>query len=90
MLLFLGIFYYSSLVIECRNVYAKRNMIIIDNNTHTCEHLQKYGDFDRSYFSLDCFHPGRKLHQSMAYSLWNNMVRDLCSVVVILLILFWA
>ncbi|KAK2194108.1 hypothetical protein NP493_2g07027 [Ridgeia piscesae] len=34
----------------------------------------KYGDFDRSYFSLDCFHPGRKLHQSMAYSLWNNML----------------
>ncbi|KAI0237110.1 Phospholipase B1, membrane-associated [Lamellibrachia satsuma] len=33
----------------------------------------KYGDFDKSYFSLDCFHPGRKLHQTMAYSLWNNM-----------------
>ncbi|KAK2180581.1 hypothetical protein NP493_437g04011 [Ridgeia piscesae] len=31
------------------------------------------GRIDRTYFSVDCFHPGRKMHRSMAYMLWNNM-----------------
>jgi len=43
------------------------------------DYLQENGNFDPSYFSLDCFHPNRKLHQIMASALWNNMVPDRCA-----------
>ena len=43
------------------------------------DYLQENGKFDTSYFSLDCFHPARKLHQIMASALWNNMARDRCA-----------
>ncbi|KAK2180582.1 hypothetical protein NP493_437g04003 [Ridgeia piscesae] len=36
----------------------------------------KNGKYDPSYFSVDCFHPDRKLHQIMASALWNNMACD--------------
>lgn len=32
------------------------------------------GDYDGSFFSPDCFHPGRKGHAGLALSLWNMML----------------
>jgi phospholipase B1 len=34
------------------------------------------GIWDMTYFAPDCFHPSRKMHFSMAYGLWNTMVRS--------------
>jgi len=66
---------YISYVCECR-MYMTFSMTV--TNGHF-DYLQESGNFDPSYFALDCFHPNRKLHQIMASGLWNNMVRDRCA-----------
>ena len=45
------------------------------------DYLQEHGyhRYDASYYSNDCFHPARKMHQSMASALWDSMVPDRCA-----------